>query len=311
MQYLILSVLAIIFNVSIQVLSFQSIHIHSINNIHKLNNKINKNTKLYVFDSILGPHGIISEFRKTIVKPAVRLVFPKSDTTTIFPDVTLPKQEFRGQSRSEARYMTGTSQVKIITTGSRSLLPLLRRVVGKKKKNADGSNNFDIFNKYYEEFAKLNIIKEGQNSYLPKDYKHFGVDDGIGNLQTFLRYNPFFASALTSTSTGFEIDPYSSNKATLFASLTESLNDDIPRVVATFDKNLIVTSMNVYTGKDAGSKVELLSSSFSEDDKAYMLLYTLIHYAQNIHATTHVSYKSIRYYYTIYYTLYYMYDFDL
>ena len=290
LQSLTLFVLIVIFNINIQVLSYQLIH----NNINKLNNKINKSTTLYVFDSILGPHGIISEFRKSIVKPAVRLAFPKSDTTTIFPDVTLPKQEFRGQSRSEARYVTGTSQVKIVKTGTRSLLPLLRRVVGKKKKNVDGSNNFDIFNKYYEEFTKLNIIQEGQNSYLPKDYKYFGVDDGIGNLHTFLRFNPFFASALTSTSTGFEIDPYGSNIKTLFASLTESLNDDIPRVVATFDKNLEVTSMNVYTGKDANSKVELLSS-FSEDDKAYMLLYTLIHYSQNIHATTHVSNKLIQY----------------
>jgi len=106
-----------------------------------------------------------------------------------------------------------------------------------------------------------------------------------------LKYNPFFASALTPSGAGFKIDPY--GKDTLFTTLTESLNDDVPRVVAEFSLKLKLKSMKVYLGKTKGSRIEVTTDAegnpLTQQDKAYLLLFTLLHHGQNIHATTHVS----------------------
>jgi len=97
-------------------------------------------------------------------------------------------------------------------------------------------------------------------------------------------------------------------KTTRFTELTESLRGDVFRVYAEFefDPNypdtliVIPDSMKVYKGRfflnytnplDDKQLIEVDKSgrAFTDSDKAYMLMFTLLHYAQNIHSTTHVS----------------------
>lgn len=126
-----------------------------------------------------------------------------------------------------------------------------------------------------EELYVKNIIKKDTNAYLPPDYQYFGPsNDGVGNLEALLKYNPFFASALTATPTGFEINPYSDVK-TQFTVFTESLDDDVPRVVAEFDRKLRVKSLRVYTGKYKSTEANVIEQS--ESDKAYLLFNTNIY----------------------------------
>lgn len=89
---------------------------------------------------------------------------------------------------------------------------------------------------------------------------------------------------------------------TRFTELTESLRGDVYRVYAEFKFDpdypdtliVIPDSMKVYKGRfflNNKQEVEVDKSgrAFTASDKAYMLMFTLLHYAQNIHSTTHVS----------------------
>jgi hypothetical protein len=99
-------------------------------------------------------------------------------------------------------------------------------------------------------------------------------------------------------------------KTSRFTELTESLRGDVYRVYAEFefDPNypdtlkVIPNSMKVYKGRfflnfiDENDDKQLIEvdkngREFTDSDKAYMLMFTLLHYAQNIHSTTHVSYQ--------------------
>ena len=113
-------------------------------------------------------------------------------------------------------------------------------------------------------------------------------------------------------------------KTTRFTELTESLRGDVYRVYAEFefDPNypdtliVIPNRMKVYKGRfflnftnplDNKQLIEVDKSgrAFTDSDKAYMLMFTLLHYAQNIHSTTHVSFE---YNDNIMYNYFFMYD---
>lgn len=219
---------------------------------------------------------ILKGIRKLLPKDFIR-------DQTIFPGVKLPKEQFRGQYEDEILYVTGSSSIKIAKFAV-EINRELNKINGENKYLPDGSINFHTFDKIHAKYAE-NIIEKGRNSYLPADYKYFGTYDGVGNVEAMVKYNPFFASALTATETGFEIDPY--GKETQFTIYTETLDSDVPRIVAQFDKNLKVKSLKEYKGKLINDRVEIIVNN--ERDKAYKLLYTLLHHGQNIHATTHVS----------------------
>jgi len=225
------------------------------------------------------------DFLQSVLNPK------KNPYATLFPNVFLPKELKRGQSEEELLYLTGSSSIKIGKFGLDTILAL-NKVVGKDKLLSNKTSNFKALSEVHNLYAEK-IIKKGRvrNSFLPDDYNYFGVDDGIGNLRAMLKYNPFFANALTTTSSGFEIDPY--GKTTQFTTFTSSFNDNVPRVVAQFDKNLNVKSLKAYTGKTLKDRVEV--KTYSENEKAYLLLFTLLYSGQNIHATTHVS-SSLRWF---------------
>jgi hypothetical protein len=185
----------------------------------------------------------------------IRKLLPKEfiPDETIFPGVKLPKEQFLGQYEDEILYITGSSSIKIAKFAVQ-INKELSNIKGENKYLSDGSSNFQAFDKVHAKYAE-NIIEKGRNSYLPADYNYFGTYDGVGNVEAMLKYNPFFASALTPSGAGFKIDPY--GKDSLFATLTESLNDDVPRVVAEFSRKLKVTSLKVYVGKTKKDRIEL------------------------------------------------------
>ena len=242
--------------------------------------------------ALVGRSVAITDQIQPVLKFIRRLlpsVLAPDSTNTIFPGVYLPTELEKGQYGDEVVFVTGSSSIKIVQFGLGIFLTL-KNIEGQKKYSTDGVVNTKALKSFHSLYVK-NILQKKTNDYLPDDYNYFGVNDGIGNLQAMLKYNPFFASALTPSGAGFKIDPY--GKDALFATLTESLNDDVPRVVAEFSRKLKVTSLKVYVGKTKKDRIELTRNSrgclFSEQDKAYLLLFTLLHHGQNIHATTHVS----------------------
>ena len=223
---------------------------------------------------------------------------------TIFPGVKLPKEQFVNQYEDEILYITGSSSIKIAKFAVQ-INKELNNIKGENKYLSDGSSNFQAFDKVHAKYAE-NIIEKGRNSYLPADYKYFGTYDGVGNVEAMVKYNPFFASALTATETGFEINPY--GKETQFTIYTQTLDSDVPRVVAEFDKKLKVKSLKVYQGKTLTDRVEIIVNN--DRDKAYKLLYTLLHHGQNIHATTHVSSIHSFYYFPDHHTSLHQYPYN-
>ncbi len=242
--------------------------------------------------ALVGQSVAITDQIQPLLKFLRRLLpfFVDSDKTkTIFPGVKLPKALYKGQYGDEIVYVTGSSSIKIVKFGLDGFLTNLK-TKGQNKYLPDGTIDFDVLKPYQSLYVK-NILQEKKNVYLPADYNYFGTYDGVGNVEAMLKYNPFFASALTPSGAGFKIDPY--GKDSLFATLTESLNDDVPRVVAEFSLKLKLKSMKVYLGKTKGSRIEVTTDAegnpLTQQDKAYLLLFTLLHHGQNIHATTHVS----------------------
>jgi len=231
----------------------------------------------------------ITEQIQPILK-VFRNILPKDfiPNTTIFPGVKLPKEQYRGQYEDELIYITGSSSIKIAGFAFEAIINSdVKTINGENKYLPDGSSNFKAFDKLHSQYSEL-IIEKGRNSYLPKDYNYFGTYDGVGNLEAMVKYNPFFASALTAaTENGFEIDPY--GPQTQFTIYTETLDSNIPRIVAEFDKNLKVKSLKEYTGKTLTDRVEVIGTN--DRDKAYKLLFTLLHHGQSIHATTHLFHQ--------------------
>jgi len=215
--------------------------------------------------------------------------FPKK--TLIFPNTTFPVEERKGQLIDELLYVTGTSSIEIGQYGFTASKLVDQNIVGKPKyivENGEKVANFPAFEKYFSNYVNFDFAKS-QNKYLPEDYKYFGVNDGVGNLQAFVKYNPFVASALSSKTgffeDGFDIDPYKSN--TFYSRAIGLLDEDVPRVVASFDKNLKVVSLKAYTGKTLATRKPVYLDK-SNNDLAYDLLFNIIFFAEHVHATIHL-----------------------
>lgn len=200
-----------------------------------------------------------------------------------FPDVYLPYEE---SDAKDLLAITGTSAADIVAFVSQNILTFTR-IIGKPK------DDFNVLKPLHDEY--VNQVLESPlspSNKLPKGYKYFGINDGVKNLEVFLKNNPFLASALASyeDSNGditFEVDPYGITKQTLFSDYVAALDDSAIRVIGKFDKDLKIISLDAYKGRDFSRAVKV--NNLSESDKAYRLLNIISYHAQNIHASTHVS----------------------
>ena len=83
----------------------------------------------------------------------------------------------------------------------------------------------------------------------------------------------------------FEIDPFGKSGVTFMSRMIACLDDRVPRVEASFDGDMNLIDMKVFNATNP--TVEL--TGFDKQSAATALLYQCSYYAQNIHATTHVS----------------------
>jgi hypothetical protein len=227
---------------------------------------------------------------------------PIPSNYTPFPGLNYPPENYWGQYEDELTNATGITSVEIFNVSVKAGY-LLLEIIGRSKKNfctltSSPKYEFDLFNNLFEYYVDFTFKQSAKLTYLannnlPKGYKYFGINDGVANLRYFVQYNPFFASALTTafdpstqSAFGFIIDPYADDS--LYAQVTDLLDDNAKRVVAFISLDFsTVTFTGVYKGKKANMKP--ISKYFSDYDKAYLLLNTLVHYAQHIHASIHVS----------------------
>lgn len=236
---------------------------------------------------------------------------------TPFPGLNYPPENYWGQYEDELTNVTAITSVDIMNVAVRAGIILLG-IIGRPKKHfLTGKYDFNLFNHLFEYYVDLTFKQSAKLTYLannnlPKGYKYFGINDGVANLRYFVQYNPFFASALntvidpnTDSACGFIIDPYADDS--LYAQLTDLLDDDTKRVVAFISLDFsTITFTGVYEGKKANKKEFTIDANnpkvkpLSDYDKAYLLLNTLVHYAQHIHASIHVS-KKQKYMYLLLY----------
>lgn len=244
------------------------------------------------FNLGLAYTGKVLQFRPLTKIARTLLFFTKTTRNTVFPSIEQPPELRRGQAKDELVYTTGTSSLEIVETVLKAK-PLLRKVVGKPKRDLDGFIDYEAFNAAYNTYVTDSCFNRVGNEFLPKDYHYFGVYDGVGTMEAFLKYNPYIGASLNAKVsslfgwlTGFEIDPYDDS---LFSKFVADLTDDIPRVVVKLDCQLKVTEMKVYIGKTLETRRDVTHLYSKKDDIAYMALYQILYYAQNIHASTHVS----------------------
>lgn len=208
------------------------------------------------------------------------LQFLKEDL--VFKGVRLPLEgnEFLSSFLS----LTGTSQftvVKFLRTSAGNI----NNIDGKEKADAKSAAVFSDFHKDYVSYAITPNNQFDIANTLPEGYKYFGNGDNFKNLPYFMKTNPFFAASLRSKGSGFEIDPFGKSGETMMSQITACLGDKVPRVEASFDADMNLIGMKVFSAKDPN--VEL--TGFDKKTAASALLYQCSYYAQNIHATTHVS----------------------
>ena len=200
-----------------------------------------------------------SSFQQNLVYEGVSVPVDWSFSTTFFPNLTLEASEVTRRFN--------------VAYGSLSLA-----LVGKNKTDPATKTLFDKYNEGY--------IKTTIQPLLPKGYLHFGNGDDLANLPHVLKTNVFFMASLRSGPNGtLQIDPFGRRGSTHFSKFTACLQSSVPRVSATFDSEMSVMDMKVYSSLDP--KIEL--TGYTLQQKALLLLYQCSYYAQNIHATLHVS----------------------
>ena len=181
--------------------------------------------------------------------------------------------------------LTGTSQYMVVKFVASSLSDI-GSIVGKPKNDA---KSVEIFEEFHRDYVKFAIEPSGPFAVanaLPADYRYFGDGVNFDNLPYFFKTNPFFIASVKSNSDStFEIDPFGEAGITHFSEVTSCLAKHVPRVKATFDSKMNLMSMRVLDARDPTKEV----TGISQERAATLLLYQCSYYAQNIHATTHVS----------------------
>ena len=199
----------------------------------------------------------VTSFKQNLVLDGVSLPVNFSSSTEFFPALT-----------AQSKLVTGTFYVQNV--------PYLNSIVGKNKTDPQVTA---VFEKYLKNYVNFTIKPD-----LPTDYLYFGNNVNYQNAPYIFKTNSFFMASLRSgPNKTFEIDPFGKRGTTYFSQLTACLKNSVPRVSAVFDFKMNIISLQVYdsTGR--------LLRGFSDEKAATLLLYQCSYYAQNIHASTHVS----------------------
>ena len=140
-----------------------------------------------------------------------------------------------------------------------------------------------IIEEYLGNYVNLTIVPK-----LPSDYLYFGNNNNYQNVPYVFKTNSFFMPSLISgPNNTFEVDPFGKRGITYFSQFTACLKSSVPRVRAIFDPEMNIVSLNVYNSSGT------LIKGVTKEKAATLLLYQCAFFAQNIHASAHVSNESI------------------
>lgn len=151
-------------------------------------------------------------------------------------------------------------------------------LVGKEKSDPQTQQIFKNLHQDYVDYA----VKQD----LPNGYLFFGNNNNYDNLPYVFKTNAFYTAALRSgPNMTFEIDPFGKRGTTYFSQLTACLSNKLPRVHAIFDSKMNVKKLKVYNATNPTKEL----TGYSPDEAATFLLYQCSYFAQNVHASIHVS----------------------
>ena len=202
-----------------------------------------------------------SSFQQNLVLDGVSLPVDWSSSVNYFPALT-------AESALVTAQFLGNNTATISS------------IVGKKKTDPQTKKIFAGLHKTYVDFT----IEPN----LPDGYLYFGNGDDLKNLPYMLKTNAFFMAAVRSgPNKTFEIDPFGYRGSTYFSQLTACLKNTVPRVSATLDPLLNVLKLKVFNSSDPTTEL----TGYSQEQAATYLLYQISYFAQNVHASTHVSYE--------------------
>ena len=212
----------------------------------------------------------------------------------IVPDVHVENERNIHDNLALNANITGISSVDLGLWTLRSLFTISRL----EKKPKVGSE--PLFKEFQDLFVKAVL---GTQDHLPKDYQYWGDNNSTDNLPVFLRSNPFFASALSSSVNAagareFEIKSSpSSNDTNWFRRIVGTLDNSYVLVDAKFDVNMNLTRIRTYkAANEAGTIFEWQAgnkkTSVNEDENiraaCAQLMFLLGFHSQVIHALIHV-----------------------
>lgn len=151
-------------------------------------------------------------------------------------------------------------------------------IIGKKKSDPE---TLKIFAKYHQAYVDFTIKPTIADGYL-----YFGAGNDFDNVPYLFRSNAFFMASLRSgPNLTFEIDPFGKSGSTYFSQLTSCLHISVPRVSATFNSKLNIIKLRVYNSSDPDTEL----TGYSQELAATYLLHQCSYFAQNVHASAHVS----------------------
>ena len=203
--------------------------------------------------------GASSAFQQKLIFDGMSLPVDWNFTTQFFPNLTIEAAAVTFRFNS-------------------AYLPLSVAVIGKNK--TDPMTNA-LFAKYTDGYIKTAI-----QTPVPKGYLHFGDGDDLANLPLVMKTNTFFMASIRSgPNRTFEVDPFGKRGSTYFSKFISCLKFTVHRVSATFDSKMNVIDMKVYSSLDPNTEL----TGISMQKKAVLLIYQCSYYAQNIHASVHVS----------------------
>eukprot|EP00978_Attheya_sp_CCMP212_P040926 scaffold228656_cov56-Attheya_sp.AAC.1 len=130
------------------------------------------------------------------------------------------------------------------------------------------------------------MIADVNNFVSPSEnYKFFGNGDHVKELSLVLKANPFFTSALTETSDGFELKSYdpAEKNPSLYLQMLRTLNGVGHRVNFQFDSQMNIKSFQVFDDIE-GREIQ---GDLDQKKYASSALYNIYFYASSVHATIH------------------------
>ena len=201
----------------------------------------------------------------------------------IFEGVQLPLEY--SESISTFLTLTGTSQFAIVKFLAASVGDILS--IGGMNKSDPKS--FAKFEEFHQDYVNYAIKPRGPfdiSNTLPDDYLYFGNGKNLENAPYFFKTNPYFTASLRSNDgSTFVVDPFGKFGRTYMTEIVSCLDSAVPLVEATFDSHMNLIDMKVYNKTNP----DVVIQGYSKERAATALLYQCSYYAQNIHATTHVS----------------------